>query len=96
MIHALTQVRPGKERREGIRVFEHVVMVQPHDRDERITHHVADQVRPEFEQRACIVACGDFQREHHDRDDDGKDAVGKRAKAVKVCIRIVRIVRIFH
>jgi hypothetical protein len=57
------------------------MMIQPDDGNEGIAHRVTDQIGPQADQCGKIVTGGRLERQNHHRDDDGKNAVGKRIKA---------------
>jgi hypothetical protein len=71
---------------EGIRVLgvaQQVVMVDPDDGHEEIAEGVAGECRPEGSKGREGGLMRRIQRQHHDGDDDGDDAIGERAETFR-------------
>jgi hypothetical protein len=55
-----------------------MMMVVPIDTDVNEAQNVAQQHRQDRFQRSKVNRVGNFQFQHHDRDDDGKNAITER------------------
>jgi len=59
-----------------------ILELVPIDAHVHEAQYVAHEHRPQRDQHAEIGAVRDFQLQHHDRNDDGDDAVAKGFEAV--------------
>src|SRR5665213_167638 len=72
------QVRPQHAAGHAIDEVEEVMVVVPLDAEVDEAEDVRAERRPEHAQRGPVRAAGHTQLEHHDRDEDGDDAVTER------------------
>src|SRR3954467_14079285 len=71
------QVRPENAARHSIDDVEHVMVVVPVDAEVDEAEHIGGERRRERPQRRPVRAGRQAQLEHHDRDQDGDDAVAE-------------------
>jgi len=57
---------------------QHVVVVIPEDADIDVAQHIGREYRHAFVKRRRVGAVRHFHFQHHDGDDDGDHAIGKR------------------
>ena len=83
------QIGPEHLAVDAIGRVQHVVMVVPVDADEHEAEHVGQEYRNQRPQGVPRHLVRDVELEHHDRDEDGDNAVAERLET-SLCHQWIR------
>ena len=76
-------VRPKNDRIDAAHEMDEMVMVDPVDRDDDEAKDIGKKSWPHFRQRSRRRIVRRFQLQHHNRDENGNDAIAERFDPIR-------------